>query len=151
MLLNIQLAKESQADLIADFQIQMAKETENLILDFNVVNKGVKTVFNDKSKGCYYVAMLEDKVIASLLITFEWSDWRNGFVWWIQSVFVLPQYRGQKVFNKLYHYLKSKVESNDEISGLRLYVDKSNIAAQKVYEKMDMNGNHYQLFEWMKA
>ena len=136
---------------IVDFQLAMALETENLLLDKYVVDLGVEAVFRDPSKGFYYVAENEGKVIASLLITFEWSDWRNGQIIWIQSVYVDKAYRGQGVFKMLYKHIKAKVlnEENGFI-GIRLYVDKTNESARKVYEKLGMESHHYETYEWMK-
>ena len=140
----------SDKSQIAQFQIEMALETENLALDKDVVDLGVQAIFDDSSKGSYFVAEAKGKVVGSLLTTYEWSDWRNGQVIWIQSVFVKKPYRGQGAFRKLYEYIKDIVlsEKND-YRGIRLYVDKSNISAQKVYEKLGMQNHHYETFEWM--
>ncbi len=143
-------ATPANAEEIAGFQLAMARETENLKLNREVVKSGVDAVFKDNAKGRYFVALNEDKVIASLMITYEWSDWRNGNVYWIQSVYVLPEYRGKGVFKKMYLHIKDLVLKDPSLTGVRLYVDKTNHRAQKVYEKIGMNGSHYQLFEWMK-
>ncbi len=135
---------------IAQFQIKMARETEDLELDKEVVLKGVAAVFQDPTKGQYYVACYDKRIVASTLITFEWSDWRAKTIWWIQSVYVLPELRGRKVFREMYHYLKTRVLESSDVGGLRLYVDKSNKLAQKVYTAIGMNGEHYHLFEWLK-
>ncbi len=135
---------------VVEFQMAMALETENLRLDRNLVEKGVKAVFDDVAKGKYYVAQDDDKLIASLMITYEWSDWRNGNVYWIQSVYVLPEYRGKGVFKEMYLHIKDSVKNTPGLSGIRLYVDKNNHRAQKVYNKIGMDGSHYQLFEWIK-
>lgn len=136
---------------IAGFQLAMAMETENLKLDRDIVQSGVQSVFNEPGKGRYFVALDGDKLIASLMITYEWSDWRNGNVYWIQSVYVLPEYRGKGVFKKMYLHIKNLVLNDPALCGIRLYVDKTNHNAQKVYEKIGMDGSHYQLFEWMKS
>jgi ribosomal protein S18 acetylase RimI-like enzyme len=136
--------------IIADFQKMMAKETENLELNDNIVKKGVKAVFENPEKGKYYVAEENGVVVASLLTTYEWSDWRNGTVLWIQSVYVMPDFRKSGVFKKMYSHIQEIVNSGNEFSGIRLYVDKTNVNAQKVYEKVGMNGEHYILFEEMK-
>jgi len=135
---------------IIDFQQKMAMETENLKLDNEIITAGVKAVFNDEGKGTYYVAEDNGKVIASLMTTYEWSDWRNGCVLWIQSVYVLPEYRQKGVYKQMYAYLKEMVINSDKYLGLRLYVDLSNERAQKVYTKLGMNGEHYKMFEWFK-
>lgn len=146
---TVRKARPQEFEAIVDFQLKMALETENLLLDKQIVTKGVKAVFNDRSKGCYYVACIEDVVIASLLTTYEWSDWRNGTVIWIQSVFVVPEYRRNGIFRAMYEYIMEIVNNEDEYKGIRLYVDKTNKAAQKVYQALAMNGEHYQLYEWM--
>ncbi len=135
---------------IVEFQLAMAQETEGLVLNKEIVDLGVEAVFRDPSKGFYYVAENDGKVIGSLLTTFEWSDWRNGQIIWIQSVFVKKEYRGQGVFKMLYQYIKSKVENQENgFRGIRLYVDKTNKNAQKVYERLGMESHHYDTYEWM--
>ncbi len=149
-MIETRLANEFDASKIIEFQINMAKETEGLELNKKTVNDGVISVFRDPQKGKYYVAVDGDEIVASLLITHEWSDWRNNWVYWIQSVFVIANYRGQGVFKKMYNHILAIVVDNDEVSGLRLYVDNTNVDARKVYTKIGMNGDHYQVFEWMK-
>jgi len=146
--MEIRKAKSTEADILAGFQQKMAKETEGLELNSEILNKGVKAVFDDPNKGIYYVAVHNEKVVASLMITFEWSDWRNGQVYWIQSVYVLPEYRGQGVYRQMYQHIQNVVEQDPDILGLRLYVEKDNVNAQKVYSKLGMDGQHYKMFEW---
>lgn len=150
--MNYQITKatEEYIETIADFQLRMALETESIKLDKPTVLKGVSAVFNDRSLGQYFVAKEGNQIIASLMITYEWSDWRNTKVWWIQSVFVIKEYRRKGIFSQFYAHIKSIVEADENIGGLRLYVDKTNLPAQKTYAKVGMNGEHYQLFEWMK-
>ncbi len=135
---------------ITDFQMAMALETEQLKLNKELVTQGVVAVFNDPSKGKYFVAEAGKTVVASTLLTPEWSDWRNLWVWWIQSVYVVPAYRGKKVFSKLYNHIKKLIHIDPDAAGLRLYVDLTNNNAREVYKAIGMNGEHYQLFEWMK-
>lgn len=150
MSIIIRTAKIEDANIIADFQQKMAWETESFHLDAPTVLNGVKAVFGNSELGQYYVAESNGEIIASLLTTFEWSDWRNAKVWWIQSVFVISEFRRQGVFTKFYQHIKTLVDQDPKVGGLRLYVDKTNVSAQKTYEKVGMNGDHYQLFEWMK-
>jgi GNAT superfamily N-acetyltransferase len=135
---------------ISDFQVQMAWETEKLKLDPPTVLKGVSAVFDDPAKGKYWIAESEGRVVGCLLTIPEWSDWRNGTVLWIHSVYVQPDFRKFGVFKALYSHLKHLVESSSDLRGLRLYVDKTNLNAQKVYEALGMSGEHYHLFEWLK-
>lgn len=131
--------------------MKMAHETEDLDLDRDALYKGIAAVFEDPNKGIYYVAVNEkDEVVGCLLTTPEWSEWRNGTVVWIQSVYVRKKFRGQGVFKKMYNFLKEMVEADEQLKGLRLYVEKENVAAQKVYTALGMKDEHYHFFEWMK-
>ncbi len=128
----------------------MAMETENLKLDLNTVTKGVEAVFNDSYKGKYYVAEADNIVVACLLTTYEWSDWRNGTILWIQSLYVEKGFRKKGIFKAMFNHIKEIVTTNDTLKGIRLYVDKSNLIAVNVYKSLGMNNQHYSLFEWMK-
>ena len=136
---------------IIDFQFRMAIETEDLTLDRATVTHGAKAVFSDPSKGKYYVAEQNGQVIGCLMTTFEWSDWRNGNVLWIQSVYIDKRFRGQGVFRKLYTFVQALASNDPEVKGIRLYVDKQNKTAQQVYQRIGMNGDHYLVYEWMKG
>ena len=135
---------------IVEFQSHMAMETESLQLDKKILKKGVEAVFDNPKLAQYYIAQVDERVIASLMITYEWSDWRNSMVWWIQSVYVIPEYRRKGIFSMFYQFIKEKVEKQEGVGGIRLYVDKTNLPAQKTYHAVGMNGEHYQMFEWMK-
>ncbi len=147
-MINIRCSNSNDIKTIVDFQLKMAKETENMDLNLDILNKGVSALYNDSSKGIYYVAESDHKIIASLMTTYEWSDWRNGMVLWIQSVYVLPEYRGKGVYKRMYEFLQNKVKQDPELLGLRLYVEKDNFNAQQVYKKTGMDGEHYKMFEW---
>lgn len=138
-------------DAIVQFQINMAAETEGISLDRDICTLGVQGVFDQSSRGRYFVAERDGEVVGSLLITYEWSDWRNLMVWWIQSVYVIDALRRQGVYAGLYRHVKSLVESEPSVAGIRLYVDRRNSRAQEVYTRVGMNGEHYQVFEWMKT
>jgi len=143
-------ARTGDAGVIISFQLAMARETEELELDRDILTRGVEAVFADPNLGRYFVAEHEGRVIGSLMITYEWSDWRNGMVWWIQSVYVLPEHRGLGVYAGLYEHVKAFVNADPSIRGIRLYVDRRNSRAQQVYARLGMNGEHYSVFEWMK-
>uniref|UniRef100_UPI004048FE69 GNAT family N-acetyltransferase n=1 Tax=Fulvivirga sp. TaxID=1931237 RepID=UPI004048FE69 len=143
-------AKFKELETIVDFQILMASETEDMKLDKETLLSGVEAVFEDPGKGTYYVATEEEVVIACLLITPEWSEWRNGTVWWIQSVYVVKEHRGKGIFKALYNYIKAMVEGDETLKGIRLYVEKENTKAQAVYERLGMTAEHYKLYEWLK-
>ena len=149
-MVQIRTATEEDKEFIASFQMKMAQETEGLQLDEETVNEGVLHVLRNPEKGKYFVADDDGRVVASLLITYEWSDWRNQLVLWIQSVYVLPGYRQKGVFKALYNHIKDWASRDKNVAGIRLYVDKTNKTAMEVYRRLGMDGEHYRLFEWMK-
>jgi GNAT superfamily N-acetyltransferase len=146
----IRQANITDSASIVEFQLAMALETEQLELHKPTVVKGVAAVFTDPSKGIYYVADVNGHVVGSLLTTFEWSDWRNGTVLWIQSVYVRPEFRKRSIFSRLYKFIQEQVASNPDLRGIRLYADKTNTPAHGVYEHLGMTSEHYQMYEWMK-
>ncbi len=146
-------ATREDSSTITQFQLAMAQETEGLNLDPSLCQAGVEAVFKNASRGQYWVAEVtspQKQVIACLLTQDEWSDWRNGVVWWIHSVYVLPAFRKKGIFQNLYGHLKTLVESDSKLRGLRLYVDKRNTPAQKIYDRLGMSAEHYSLYEWLK-
>jgi GNAT superfamily N-acetyltransferase len=150
--LRIQEAHASDHAFLVDAQIKMALETEGLKLDENKVSLGVGAVLLDPSKGRYFVVKdgSGERIACTLTIP-EWSDWRNGTVLWIHSLYVRPESRGQGVYRLLYSALKEKVMGDATLMGIRLYVDQRNERACAVYEKLGMNADHYRLYEWMKT
>lgn len=148
-MITIRKAFPADVPAITGFQLKMAWETEGMTLIPETVTKGVNAVFESGSRGQYYVADDDGKNVASLLITYEWSDWRNSNVWWLQSVYVLPEYRRQGIFRKMYSFIKEKAVE-EGIAGLRLYVETRNIRARKTYEALGMNSEHYSFYEWMR-
>ena len=148
-MLTIRKANSADSSVIIDFQQKMAWETEQMKLVPEVINKGVNAVFNDPAKGQYWIAEDQGMIVASLLITYEWSDWRNCNVWWFQSVYVLPGFRRKGIFRSMYRFIKEEAQKNG-IGGLRLYVETNNKNAQFTYEALGMQSLHYKMFEWMK-
>jgi GNAT superfamily N-acetyltransferase len=146
----IRPATRSDAPTLVDFQVRMAAETEGMTLDPQTVTLGVAALFDHPERGQYYMAEEDGSPAGCLLTIPEWSDWRNGTVLWIHSVYVRPEFRRRGVFRAFYASLRRKVESDPTLKGLRLYVDKRNTSAQNTYTAMGMNGEHYQLFEWLK-
>ena len=128
------------------FQAKMAMESEGTTLDLEKVTKGVTAAMNDESKGIYWVAKVNGKAIGSLMVTREWSDWNNEWYWWIQSVYVLPDYRKHGVYKAMYSTLKEVAKEN-KVSQIRLYVDKTNHPAQQVYQRLGMHESHYLMYE----
>jgi GNAT superfamily N-acetyltransferase len=149
-MIEIRRATKAEVNVIAGFQKMMALETEKVRLSDNSVTHGVEAVIDDPAKGFYLVASEDSQVVACMMLTPEWSDWRNGYFLWIQSLYVIPEYRGRGVFSKMYSFIRDFVITSREYHGLRLYVVNSNIRAQEVYSHVGMDGNHYRMFEWVK-
>ena len=147
-MIAIRKANPSDAASIIEFQQKMAWETEKISLVPETVTRGVNAVFHDQAKGQYFVAEDDGKIVASLLITGEWSDWRNRNVWWFQSVYVVPEYRRKGIFRKMYDHIRNLAEEKG-IAGLRLYVETKNTGAKKTYEALGMSSEHYSFYEWM--
>lgn len=147
--INIQIRQAllSDAAVIAEFNLRLAQETEQLQLDAEVVRQGVAAVLGDEHKGRYYVAVVNGTIVGQLMITYEWSDWRNGNLWWLQSVFVKEEFRGQGVFRALFEHLVKLARSSDNVAGLRLYMHADNAAARQTYERLGMSHSHYEVFE----
>jgi GNAT superfamily N-acetyltransferase len=135
------------APVITEFNRRMAWETERLKLDPEVLLPGVTAVLNDSTKGVYFLAETNGSIVGQLMITYEWSDWRNGNLWWIQSVFVKEEFRGQGVFRALFKHLENLARSSDGVAGLRLYMHADNKAARQTYERLGMKHSEYEVFE----
>jgi GNAT superfamily N-acetyltransferase len=148
-MITIRKATPEDAASIIDFQQKMAWETEQMHLVPEIITKGVNAVFANPSHGQYWVAEEKKSVIASLLITYEWSDWRNTNVWWFQSVYVLPEFRRTGIFRSMYQHIKIEADK-ENIAGLRLYVETNNKGAQNTYEALGMESLHYKMYEWLK-
>jgi GNAT superfamily N-acetyltransferase len=149
--IEIRPALPRDAEVLVDFQVRMARETEELELEPEVVSRGVQAVLDDAMKGRYWVADSGGHLVGSLLTTYEWSDWRDGTVLWVQSVYVVPALRGRGVYRRMYEHLRGLVLASPDLRGIRLYVDRRNLAAQRVYERLGMSREHYEMFEWMKG
>ncbi len=147
--MNISIRPAALADVrrITEFNALMAKETENLDLDFARLHAGVEAVLRDPTKGIYYVADIDGTAVGQLLITYEWSDWRNGNFWWIQSVYVQKDFRSKGVFKSLFEHVRSLANKEKNVCGLRLYVEKHNSQAQETYKRLEMKKTHYEMYE----
>ena len=145
--MKIRSARATDADIIADFNARLAWETERRRLNRPRVHRGVRALLKDKTKGTYYIAEIEGQLAGQLLITFEWSDWRNGNFWWIQSVYVAPEFRERGVFRALYAHVHKLAKSRRDVCGLRLYVETENTRAQSAYARLGMKQAHYRMFE----
>ena len=149
-MVKVRPARPQDAELIVESQVLMAYETERLRLDRQAVSQGVRAVFDDPVKGRYWLAERDGRIVGVTMTTPEWSEWKNGTVLWIQSVYIWPEFRGQGAFKAIYTTLKRQVLDDDTLVGLRLYVDKRNTSAQRVYERLGMDKDHYVTYEWMK-
>lgn len=126
----------------------MGLETEGLQLDRDTLRRGVGKVLAGEAPGTYHVCEEEGRVVGQLLVTYEWSDWRDRIVWWIQSVYVHPEHRGRGIYRRLYESVLDAARGAGA-GGVRLYVDARNTRAQSVYSALGMNGDHYRVFETM--
>jgi ribosomal protein S18 acetylase RimI-like enzyme len=145
--MNIRLAQTDDIHALVEFNQAMALETEGKRLGRDTLTPGVAAVFEDINKGFYVVAEEDGSVVGGLLVTYEWSDWRNKWFWWIQSVFIRPEYRGRSIYRGLYGFVKQRAAERGNVCGFRLYVEKENVHAQKVYEKLGMHSSHYLAYE----
>ena len=132
---------------LVDFNLRMAEETEGKLLDIDIVTSGVSAVLEDTTRGFYLVGEIDGKVAGSLLVTTEWSDWRNGVFWWIQSVFVSPEFRRRGVFRALYVETVRRARRVEGVCGCRLYVERGNAAAQAIYTRLGLAETGYKMFE----
>ena len=145
--MKVSKAQKSDIPEIIQFNINMAMETENKKLDEQTVTTGVNEVFNSPSLGYYIIVKDSSGILGCLMITYEWSDWRNGLFWWIQSVYVKKTYRRQGVFRKMYKFINERAIADKKCTGIRLYVENNNSIAQKVYKNLGMEETYYKLFE----
>ena len=143
-------ARITDMPTLLDFQLKMALETENVQLEIQPLTLGMQRLLKDPGKGKYYVAEESGEVTGCLMTTYEWSEWRSGTILWIQSVYVAGPWRRKGVFKMMYQHVHQLVAEDPDLKGIRLYVDKTNQTAQKVYSGLGMNGDHYTVFEWMK-
>lgn len=153
--ISARLANPADTERIAAFQQAMALETEGKTLVPETLRQGIAAVFQDARKGLYIVAVASgnaddvdaQQVVGSLLITYEWSDWRNATFWWIQSVYVHPAWRRIGVYRSMHAYVLDAVNARKDICGIRLYVERANAVAQQTYANLGMRKSHYNLYE----
>lgn len=143
----IRAATPADLDTVVRFNLALAAESEGRKLDEAVLAAGVAALLNDAAKGCYFLAERDGVVIAQTMITYEWSDWRNGVFWWIQSVYVTAEHRGTGVFGQLYRHIHKRALENPDVCGLRLYVDQENQHAADIYRALGMREAHYDMLE----
>ena len=144
---SIRPAGPEDAAFVVDSNVRLARESEDIALDPDRVRKGVDAVLKDRAKGFYLIAEVDGQRAGQILITYEWSDWRNGVFWWIQSVYTVGNYRNRGVFGALYSHVESLAQQDGTVCGLRLYVAPDNERAQAAYRNRGMHNSGYLLFE----
>lgn len=151
MTFTIRRGEQEDWPALVDFNCRMAKETEDLTLDRETVTSGVRELLTDANMGFYVIAEAETEdsreIAGSLMVTTEWSDWRNGVFWWVQSVYVRPEFRRQGIYRQLYEHVKQLAAAAKNVCGFRLYVEKENKAAQRTYEALGMEKTYYLMYE----
>jgi ribosomal protein S18 acetylase RimI-like enzyme len=145
----VRAAAPADAAALVDFNCAMALETEGKALDIAVVTRGVDGLFEQSRAGFYLVAEVGDEIAGCLMVTPEWSDWRNGWFWWVQSVYVKPAHRRRGVYRALYERVRRDARAGSAVRGLRLYVERGNERAQAVYRRLGMGETPYRLYEEM--
>ncbi len=145
--IRVRLATAEDAEFLVRGNAEMALETEHLSLDLDRLRDGVHAVFEQPARGVYYVAEVDGRRAGQMMITYEWSDWRNGVFWWIQSVHVDKSLRGRGVFKAIYRHVENLAKAVPDVCGLRLYVENSNSRAQSTYDSVGMKRTVYQMFE----
>jgi RimJ/RimL family protein N-acetyltransferase len=143
----VRLARPADAERIAEFNRCLAEESESKRLAAEVVLAGVRALFAHPQHGRYYVAERGGEIVGQLLVTFEWSDWRNGLFWWIQSVYVAPSDRRSGVFSTIYKHVARLAQQDPSVCGLRLYVEDENVRAQRAYAALGMSHAGYRVME----
>jgi ribosomal protein S18 acetylase RimI-like enzyme len=147
MAIQIRPARPSDAPVIIEYNRRMAEETEGKALDRAVLTAGVERALADPAKGRYFVGEEDGEVLGQMMVTWEWSDWRNGWFWWIQSVYVRADARRKGVFKGLYDHVCRTAKETADVIGIRLYVDRDNQAAQKTYARLGMEVTEYLVME----
>ena len=145
--LEVRKASAADGDAFVHFNRAMALETEGKELAEEIVIPGVRAVFDDPARGFYVVAESATDIVAALMITFEWSDWRNATFWWIQSVYVSPKFRRRGVYRRLYEFVHELARNEGGVCGIRLYVEQDNLTAQRTYESLGMSESNYRMYE----
>jgi len=145
--MRIRLATPADVSVVTEFNLRLADETEHLKLDPPTVRAGVAAVLSDANKGLYFLAELEGRIAGQLMITYEWSDWRNGNLWWLQSVYVHPDFRSRGVFRALFAHLTELARARSDVAGVRLYMHHENETARHTYERVGMKRAGYEVFE----
>jgi ribosomal protein S18 acetylase RimI-like enzyme len=145
--IQVRIAGIEDIETIAEFNTAMAWETEQKQLNPATIRRGIRTVMEDSDYGLYVVAEEDGQVVGCLMITYEWSDWRSGRFWWIQSLYVRPAFRRRGVFKRLHDFVKAQALGRPEVCGIRLYVEQSNHVALDAYRRIGMKPTAYRMYE----
>ena len=148
--MQVRLATMQDAPVLVEFNAAMALETEQKALLAGVIGAGVRSLLGNPAAGFYVVAEKNGETVGALMITKEWSDWRNGTFWWIQSVYVRPDVRRQGVYKLLYRHVQDLAANDPAVCGFRLYVERENARAQATYRALGMKETRYLVFEELK-
>jgi len=144
---RVRVAEADDLQTIVGFNCALARESEGLVLDRETVVGGARAVLDDPGKGVYFMAVIDGRTVGQTQITYEWTDWRDGWFWWIQSVYVHPDHRRSGVFGRLYAHIATLARQRGDVRGLRLYVERNNEAALRTYERVGMTCTSYRLYE----
>jgi GNAT superfamily N-acetyltransferase len=147
MAITVRPATPGDAETICEFNRRLADESEGKPLDLALLRPGVRAVLDDPHRGRYFVAEDDGRVVGQMLVTYEWSDWRNGWFWWVQSVYVAEEARRQGVFRRLYEHVAAQARADGQVIGVRLYVERDNTAAHATYRKLGLDWTSYLVME----
>jgi ribosomal protein S18 acetylase RimI-like enzyme len=148
--INLRLANARDVAALVEFNRAMARETEALELLPEVLTAGVENLLRQTQFGFYVIAESGTEAVGSLMVTYEWSDWRDGLFWWIQSVYIKPEFRRRGLYRRLYEFVKARAAREPNVRGFRLYVEKQNTPAQQTYERLGMSETHYLMYEELR-
>lgn len=149
--INVRTTTAEDATIISQFNQQMAMETENKVLPPEIISRGVARLMDKPEYGFYLIAESDSRPVGTCMVTTEWSDWRDGLFWWIQSVYVQADFRRKGVYRQMYHTIQSLAAKEPDVCGYRLYVEKENTGAQKTYESLGMSATDYLLYETINS
>jgi GNAT superfamily N-acetyltransferase len=147
MTIEVRQATAADVDHVVEFNRLLALESEGKHLEAEVLRSGVRAVLADPAKGVYFLAQEEGDILGQMGLTYEWSDWRNGWFWWIQSVYVVREARRRGVFRELFEHVRRAAQADPQVIGLRLYVERDNVAAHATYRKLGLEWTTYQVME----
>jgi len=145
--ITVRASNTDDWEVIVDYNCRLATESEDTQLDSRLVQAGVQALLADPNKGRYFVACSDERIVGQMMHTWEWSDWRNGEIWWLQSVYVEPEFRRRGIFRLLYDHILKEAESNPNVVGIRLYVENDNELAQETYRSMGMEHAGYSVMQ----